>query len=239
MAVQALTFQLVLQDEHATEAVVQHCLYCRQPCETEMFSAEPMWCCSSCTVVCHMRCYQELHPDIPAADVGVSSDKNQKPHDSNTKDNNALVVSGHGDKVHAMRRRRSRSVEAGTSVVGAVNGTEDDHNGGSSSQGSIHQQPSQRKLVSVFILVKALYWLSSLHQQRAPLCKTHDLGAMVSSMLLISQLSAATRSANCPILQQPTHGSQLDCGLQRAFALPKSKLASCMLTCSCDVTRML
>lgn len=134
---------LLLQAEHATEAVVQHCLYCRQPCETEMFSAEPMWCCSSCTAVCHMRCYQELHPDIPAADVGVSSDKNQPQQDGQATDSDQLT-NGHAGAQQGMRRRRSRSVEASNSTkTGGVE--EEDHLSGSSSHGSLHQQPSQRK----------------------------------------------------------------------------------------------
>ena len=136
-----LTRSTLLQEEHA--AVVLHCLYCRQPCETDMFSVEPMWCCSSCTAVCHMRCYQELHPDIPSADLGVSADSNQQPTDGKAADSNQLT-NGHQHAPEGIRRHRSRSVEASVSRDVKANGTEEEQLTGSSSQGSLHQQPAQK-----------------------------------------------------------------------------------------------
>lgn len=135
------TRSTLLQEEHA--AVVQHCLYCRQPCETDMFSVEPMWCCSSCTAVCHMRCYQELHPDIPSADLGVSADSNQQPTDGKAAGSNQLT-NGHQHAHGRMRRHRSRSVEASVSRDVKANGTEEEQLTGSSSQGSLHQQSAQK-----------------------------------------------------------------------------------------------
>ena len=92
-----------------------------------------------------MRCYQELHPDIPSADLGVSVDSNQEPTDSKAAGSDKLT-NGHHQRHEGMRRHRSRSVEANVSreVKDGRNGNEEEQLSGSSSQGSLHQQPARR-----------------------------------------------------------------------------------------------
>ena len=44
------------------------CLYCREPCESDLFSAEPMWSCAWCQAVCHVRCHETAHqPSVTAS----------------------------------------------------------------------------------------------------------------------------------------------------------------------------
>lgn len=92
-----------------------------------------------------MRCYQELHPDIPAADLGVSSDGSQQQKDSTTAVDSQLT-NGH-EHTQKDTRQRSRSVETATSrgtQADEADVLEEDQLTGSSSQGSL-QQPAQRK----------------------------------------------------------------------------------------------
>lgn len=105
-----------MQEQHATKQSVQVCLYCRQPCGTDMFSVEPMWCCSWCPAVCHMRCYRELHPQH--ASDGPSSrqhslDHSQKPASSTNADSAAAAATTQ----LAVKRHRSRSLDSRTVAV--------------------------------------------------------------------------------------------------------------------------
>lgn len=112
---------LCLQEQHATKQSVQVCLYCRQPCGTDMFSVEPMWCCSWCPAVCHMRCYRELHPlhspDGPST-RHHSLDHTQQPASSTTASSAAAAAATTTQL--AVKRHRSRSLDSRSTVGHAV-----------------------------------------------------------------------------------------------------------------------
>ena len=63
-----------LQDTVATEHKTLNCLYCRKPCETDLFAVEPMWSCVWCSAVAHVRCYDQCHPQAgpPGQQVSLS-----------------------------------------------------------------------------------------------------------------------------------------------------------------------
>ena len=95
-----------VQEQHATSPSVQNCLYCKQPCGTDMFSVEPMWCCSWCPAVCHMHCYKELHPSDALASRHHSMDHKQQPASSPNADRPAATVQPAG------KRHRSKSLDS-------------------------------------------------------------------------------------------------------------------------------
>ncbi len=54
--------------QEEVETALQVCQYCRQLCEADMFSAEPIWSCAWCQAVAHVRCHQQFHPPPPKPD---------------------------------------------------------------------------------------------------------------------------------------------------------------------------
>ena len=44
------------------EPATQVCHYCREACETDLLSGEPVFQCVWCQAVAHVRCYQDTHP---------------------------------------------------------------------------------------------------------------------------------------------------------------------------------
>ncbi|DBB13812.1 TPA: hypothetical protein ACH3X3_000808 [Trebouxia sp. C0006] len=106
------TLMIESQDHEAAKPPVQVCLYCRQPCGTDMFSVEPMWCCSWCPAVCHMRCYQELHPNEGSITNGQLSRKQSMAGDhSHQAASNTTASSGSASQ-QAFKRHRSKSLDS-------------------------------------------------------------------------------------------------------------------------------
>lgn len=54
--------------QEEVETALQVCHYCRQLCDADMFSAEPIWSCAWCQAVAHVRCHQQFHPPAPKPD---------------------------------------------------------------------------------------------------------------------------------------------------------------------------
>lgn len=112
---------------------MQVCLYCRQPCGTDMFSVEPMWCCSWCPAVCHMHCYQELHPDQTTPTNGQLSrkqssiDGHRSQHESSSATHNGSVSQ------QAVKRHRSKSLDSRAAKQAAT----DSQQNGFGSQGDL------------------------------------------------------------------------------------------------------
>jgi len=44
------------------EPAAQVCHYCREACETDLLSGEPVFQCVWCQAVAHVRCHQDTHP---------------------------------------------------------------------------------------------------------------------------------------------------------------------------------
>ena len=61
-----------LQETVAAEHKTLNCLYCRKPCETDLFAVEPMWSCVWCSAVAHVRCYDQCHPQAGTPDKQVT-----------------------------------------------------------------------------------------------------------------------------------------------------------------------
>lgn len=97
-----------LQEQHAAKPSVQVCLYCRQPCGTDMFSVEPMWCCSWCPAVCHMHCYQELHPH----DTSDNQSSRQQSMDQSRQAADSTAADSTVTPQPAVKRHRSKSLDS-------------------------------------------------------------------------------------------------------------------------------
>ena len=122
---------MLLQEQHAAKPSVQVCLYCRQPCGTDMFSVEPMWCCAWCPAVCHMHCYQELHPQETCDSQSSrqqSLDESQQAADSTTADSTVTPQP-------AIKRHRSKSLDSRI----AKRGVQDSQREGFGSQDDLAQ----------------------------------------------------------------------------------------------------
>ncbi len=54
---------LTCTSHHCGEsAVTEGCHYCREACETDLLSGEPVFQCVWCQAVAHVRCHQDTHP---------------------------------------------------------------------------------------------------------------------------------------------------------------------------------
>ncbi|KAL3148265.1 hypothetical protein ABBQ38_013732 [Trebouxia sp. C0009 RCD-2024] len=128
------------QEQHAAKPAVQNCLYCKQPCGTDMFSVEPMWCCSWCPAVCHMHCYNELHPSETLTTRHHSTDHKQEPA-SSTNAHSAAAT-----KQPAGKRHRSKSVDS-RSPLGRV--VQDGQREGFGSQDDLARHKKHKRQRSV------------------------------------------------------------------------------------------
>jgi len=102
----------LLQEHEANKPPTQVCLYCRQPCGTDLFSVEPMWCCSWCPAVCHMHCYQELHPDESGPTNGQLSRKQSNAVEQSQQPTGSMSKSSNSASQQAFKRHRSKSLDS-------------------------------------------------------------------------------------------------------------------------------
>jgi hypothetical protein len=61
----------------AEEAAVQVCVYCRRPCDADVFSLQAVWTCAWCQANAHVSCYQAYH-DIPGAGPAKQEENGQQ-----------------------------------------------------------------------------------------------------------------------------------------------------------------
>ena len=123
----------MLQDHETAKRPVQVCLYCRQPCGTDMFSVEPMWCCSWCPAVCHMHCYQELHPQQSPPTNGQLSRKQSRGADHKPQHDSSSSTHSGSVSQQAVKRHRSKSLDSRA----AKQAVRDDQQNGFGSQGDL------------------------------------------------------------------------------------------------------
>lgn len=74
----SLATEAVLLQEEMGEGMLQTCLYCQLPCETDMFTPEPAWCCSWCRAATHVRCYLDFHAHAAQTQKATADAKSQR-----------------------------------------------------------------------------------------------------------------------------------------------------------------
>lgn len=121
-----------MQEHETSKQAVQVCLYCRQPCGTDMFSVEPMWCCSWCSAVCHMNCYHELHLEEGAATNGQPSRKQSCAIDRQQANHTSKESSSASQQ--AIKRHRSKSLDGRAASLNS------EQNGSDSQEHVVHHK---------------------------------------------------------------------------------------------------
>lgn len=55
-----------LRQDDTDDVAVQVCVYCRQPCDADVFGPQAVWTCAWCRANAHVSCYQSFHKDAPS-----------------------------------------------------------------------------------------------------------------------------------------------------------------------------